>query len=309
MSHITQQEQNKGIYFALAAFLMWGIAPLYFKAVAEVSALEILAHRIIWSVAFMLLFLMFTGRLKQLTEYKNSPRTLLILGLTAVIISVNWLVFIWATAQGRLTEATLGYFINPLISIVFGLLFFSEQLRRLQWLAVAIATIAVAYQIILLGELPWVAMTLAISFALYGALRKKIVVDSITGLLIETLWLSPLALGYMIWLYSQSELQLLSADLQIQLLLLAAGIVTSLPLIAFASGARRLSLTTIGLIQYIAPSLAFLIAVFYFNEPMNQERLVTFVLIWIALAIFSVEGILVQRRKRKAYNRVETLSE
>lgn len=298
MQNLSANEHQKGIYYAIAAFVMWGLVPVYFKAVDDVPAFEVLAHRVVWSVVFLGLFLFVKGKLSELTTLKNSPKILLSLGLSALVISINWLVFIWAVSEQRIVETTLGYFINPLINIVFGFFLFSERLRFLQWIAVAIATMAVLYQIILIGELPWVALTLATSFSIYSVLRKKIPIDSITGLLVETLWLFPMALVYMIWVSSQNNFVLLNGSTDTQMLLLAAGLVTSLPLIAFAAGARRLSLTMVGLLQYIGPSIAFLIAVFYYNEPMDENRLITFVMIWIALAIFSVEGLLVQRRKK-----------
>ncbi|WP_415901210.1 EamA family transporter RarD [Neptuniibacter sp. QD29_5] len=299
MQNLSANEHQKGIYYAVAAFVMWGLVPVYFKAVDDVPAFEVLAHRVVWSVVFLGLFLLLKGKLSELTTLRNSPKILLSLGLSALVISINWLVFIWAVSEQRIVETTLGYFINPLINIVFGFFIFSERLRFLQLIAVAIAAVAVLYQIISIGELPWVALTLATSFSIYSVLRKKIPIDSITGLLVETLWLFPMALVYMIWLSSQSNFVLLNGSTEVQVLLLAAGLVTSLPLIAFAAGARRLSLTMVGLLQYIGPSIAFLIAVFYYNEPMNQNRLITFVMIWIALAIFSVEGVLVQRRKKQ----------
>ncbi|WP_415911323.1 EamA family transporter RarD [Neptuniibacter sp. QD37_11] len=299
MQNLSANEHQKGIYYAVAAFVMWGLVPVYFKAVDDVPAFEVLAHRVVWSVVFLGLFLLLKGKLSELTTLRNSPKILLSLGLSALVISINWLVFIWAVSEQRIVETTLGYFINPLINIVFGFFIFSERLRFLQMIAVAIAAVAVLYQIILIGELPWVALTLATSFSIYSVLRKKIPIDSITGLLVETLWLFPMALVYMLWLSSQSNFVLLNGSKDIQILLLAAGLVTSLPLIAFAAGARRLSLTMVGLLQYIGPSIAFLIAVFYYNEPMDQNRLITFVMIWIALAIFSVEGVLVQRRKKQ----------
>ena len=292
-----RSEHTKGIYFALAAFGMWGLVPVYFKSIDHVSALEVLAHRVLWSVLFLALFITVTGRINEIASVLKRRSVLSGLALSATVISLNWFVFIWAVGQDRIVEATLGYFINPLISIVFGLYFFGERLRKVQWLAVALATLAVGYQIILLGELPWVALTLAFSFATYGVLRKKIPVDSISGLFIETLWLLPLSLGYMFWLIMNSELQFLTEGSSTLWLLTAAGLVTSFPLLAFASAARRLSLTLIGLLQYIGPSIAFVIAVFYYGEPMDEKRLLTFIIIWIALAIFSAEGLLFQRRK------------
>lgn len=299
MHNLSASAQQKGIYYAVGAFVMWGIAPIYFKAVDHVPALEVLTHRVVWSVVFLGLFIFLSGKLNDLLTLKSNPKMLLSLGASALVISINWLVFIWAVSEHRLVEATLGYFINPLINIVFGFFIFSERLRFFQIIAVVIATIAVFYQILLLGELPWIALTLATSFSIYSVLRKKIAIDSVTGLFVETIWLFPAAIIYLVWLGTQSDLVFLNGTTSTQMLLLAAGIVTSLPLITFAAGARRLSLTLVGLIQYIGPSIAFLIAVFYFNEPMNQDRLITFIMIWIALAIFSIEGVLVQRRKKQ----------
>ncbi|MAY42041.1 MULTISPECIES: EamA family transporter RarD [unclassified Neptuniibacter] len=298
MIHIeTSTEHKKGVYFALAAFGMWGIVPVYFKSIEHVSPLEVLAHRVVWSVVFLAGFIALTNRMKEIYALFNRPKIIYSLAASAAVIALNWLVFIWAVGQDRIIESTLGYFINPLINIVFGYFIFSERLRPMQWAAVALAAIAVTYQVILLGELPWVALTLGFSFSIYSLLRKKIPVDSISGLFIETLWLLPISLAYMVWLLSNGNLQFINEDDATMWLLLGAGLVTSFPLLAFASGARRLSLTLIGLLQYIGPSIAFLIAVFYYDEPMNSERLITFILIWLALVIFSVEGLLVQKRK------------
>ncbi|MDO6514422.1 MULTISPECIES: EamA family transporter RarD [unclassified Neptuniibacter] len=295
----SRSEQLKGIYFASAAFVMWGFVPVYFKLVDQVSALEVLAHRVLWSVLFLALYILVTKRSREFLSIFRQPKVVSALALSAIVISLNWLVFIWAVGQDRIVETTLGYFINPLINILFGMAFFGERLRSIQWVSVCLAAGAVAYQVILLGELPWVALTLAGCFSAYSVLRKKIPVDSVSGLLIETLWLLPIALAYMGWLFSHNEFQILSVDNHMVWLLLGTGLVTSLPLLAFASGARRLSLTLIGLLQYIGPSIAFLIAVFYYHEPMDERRLVTFILIWIALALFSAEGILFQRRRNR----------
>lgn len=295
----SRSEQLQGIYFASAAFVMWGFVPVYFKLVSQISPFEVLAHRVLWSVVFLILFIIVTQRTREIFQLFKRPRIISGLALSAVVIAINWLIFIWAVGQGKIVETTLGYFINPLINILFGMIFFNERLRAVQWVSIGLATCAVAYQVFLLGELPWIALTLACCFSTYSVLRKQIPVDSVSGLLIETLWLLPISLVYMGWLFSQDQFQILSADTHMVWLLLFAGLVTSLPLLAFASGARRLSLTLIGLLQYIGPSIAFLIAVFYYHEPMNGQRLVPFVLIWIGLAIFSAEGILFQHRKHK----------
>ncbi|WP_271273478.1 EamA family transporter RarD [Aliamphritea hakodatensis] len=291
-----EQEQKKGIYFALAAYGMWGIFPIYFHAIASVSAMEILAHRIAWSLAFLAAILLISKRSKDILELLKKPKLLLSLTLTAVIVSANWLIFIWAVAQEQILEAALGYYINPLVSVFLGMIFLGERLRRGQWLAILLALAAVSYQLILLGKLPWIALSLAFSFGFYGLLRKTIPVDSILGLFTETLLLFPFAIGYMIWLASYNELVLLNASAGLSLLLLAAGIVTSLPLLCFTSATQRLSLLYIGLMQYIAPSISFLIAIFYFGETLDSDRLITFVMIWLALVIFTAEGLIRRRR-------------
>ena len=293
------KEYTKGVYFAIASFVMWGLVPIYFKAVDHVSALEVISHRVVWSCVFLGLVVLISAGGKQIISIFKQPKLLLGLSLSALVISINWLVFIWAVAQERVVETTLGYFINPLINIVFAMFIFGERLRLLQWVAVVLAGIGVGYQLLLLGELPWIAITLAVSFSLYSVLRKKIPVDAISGLFIETLWLLPMALIYMFWLYQAGSLQFVTEDSSTFWLLISAGLVTSLPLLAFAAGARRISLTLTGLIQYIGPSIAFMIAVFHFGEPMDTQRLVTFIFIWAGLIVFSVEGIHRQRHLKK----------
>lgn len=288
------QESLKGIYYGVAAFVMWGLVPVYFKAVSHISPLEVIAHRVVWSCLFLALLITYTRHWEDIRQHISCKKTLLALLLSAIVIAINWLVFIWAVSQSRIVETTLGYFINPLINIVFGMAFLGERLRPLQWCAVLLALIGVAYQLFLLGELPWIALVLACSFSVYSLLRKQVPVDSSSGLFIETLWLLPLAMAYLFWLNTQTGLQLFTS-MDNALLLLAAGLVTSLPLLAFAAGARRLTLTTIGLIQYIGPSIAFAIAVFYYQEPMDANRLITFLFIWAGLVVFSADGIIRNR--------------
>lgn len=291
----TKTEHQKGILFALAAYGMWGLVPVYFKAVDHISPLEVVAHRIIWSVAFLALFIAATGRWHDILCSLRQKRLVMGLTLSALVVSLNWLVFIWAVGQERILETALGYFINPLISVLLGMVFLQERLRTMQWLAIALAATGVGYQLILLGNLPWVALVLACSFGLYGLLRKRLAVDAFSGLLIETLLLSPVALGYLIWIAAQGEMKFLESSNNIWLLL-AAGLVTSLPLICFAAGARRLTLTLNGLLQYIAPSIAFLLAVWVYNEPLDSDKLITFACIWLGLILFTVEGLLRSRR-------------
>ena len=292
-----QQETKLGIYYTIAAFFMWGLIPIYFKEVAHVTALEVIVHRIIWSCLFLALVIVLTRGTRQTWHYLQQRNLMGLLLLSAAVVSINWFVFIWAVAQGRIVETSLGYFINPLISIVFGFLFFAERLRKWQMVAIGIAAIAVLYQVLLLGEFPWIALALALSFATYGALRKHIKIDAANGLFIETLWLTPFALALMFWLDQQAQLAFTIDASSTMWLLLAAGLVTSLPLLAFAAGAKRISLTLVGILQYIGPSLSFLLAVFYYNEPMDINRLITFALIWTALALFTLEGWLFHKKR------------
>lgn len=285
------QNSNKGILFALSAYGMWGLFPIYFKSVASVSPFEVLSHRIIWSVIFMALFIAASGRWQKLMRNIRQKRLLLNLTVSAILISINWVVFIWSVGQGHILDTSMGYFINPLVSLLLGMVILGERLRIIQWLAVLMAVAGVAYQLILLGSLPWVALVLACSFGTYGLLRKQIVVDPFSGLLIETLILSPFALLYLFWLTQHNELVFLSESVQMSGLLVAAGIVTSVPLICFAAGARRLTLTINGLLMYITPSLTFILAVVVYDEPLHPDRLVTFALIWTGLILFTAEGV------------------
>jgi len=297
---MNSKEEVKGIYYAVLAFVIWGLVPVYFKAVDHIEPLEVVSHRVIWSALFLALVLMLSRRLLVTFRMLKSSRLLLGLLFSALVVSINWLVFIWAVGQEKIVETTLGYFINPLINIVFGFFIFSERLRFLQWCAVALAAAGVAYQLIIFGELPWIALVLALSFSTYGVLRKKIKVDAVAGLFIETLWLSPLAIIYLLVLNHYGQLQFFQEGADSMFLLLAAGLVTSFPLLAFAAGAKRISLTLLGFIQYLGPSIALLIAVYYYNEPMDMQRLVTFVFIWAALVLFAVEGVVYQKGKLSA---------
>ncbi|SEQ58047.1 chloramphenicol-sensitive protein RarD [Amphritea atlantica] len=285
------QSPSRGIFFALCAYGMWGMFPIYFKSVASVGPFEVLSHRIIWSVIFIALFIVATGRWQELSKHIRQKKLLLKLAFSAILISVNWVVFIWSVGQGHILDTSMGYFINPLVSLLLGMIILGERLRRVQWLAVSLAIAGVVYQLILLGNLPWVALVLACSFGTYGLLRKQIEVDPFSGLMIETLLLSPFALLYLAWLAQHNEISFLSDGLQMSGLLIAAGIVTSLPLICFAAGAKRLTLTINGLLMYITPSLTFMLAVVVYDEPLDANRLITFALIWSGLLLFTAESI------------------
>jgi len=280
-------QTKTGILYAIAAFGFWGLAPIYFKQVSSVAPTEILAHRILWSVVVLVIFLSLGKQFGQIKPLFRDPTKLKWLMLSSLLVSSNWLIFIYAVSVDKILEASLGYFINPLISMLFARLFFSEQMSRSQSIAIGIALLAVVLQVITLGSLPLISLGLAITFALYGAVRKQVHVASIPGLFIETLLILPLGLGYLGYLWSTSEIAFGAGDSTLTLMLSLAGIVTVLPLLWFNAGTIRLKLGTIGMLQYIGPSVAFLVAVFLYGEEISSAKLFTFVLIWIALGIYS----------------------
>lgn len=281
------REGRRGALFGTAAFLWWGIAPLYFKAVAGVPSVEVLAHRITWSLAFVIALLVGRRGLLATLALLRDPRTLLTMAVTTCLIAVNWLVFIWSIANGRLVEASLGYFINPLVNVAFGAIFLRERLRRPQLAAVALAATGVAWLTIRQGSAPWIALVLAVSFAIYGLLRKLARPTGIQGLALETMLLTPLALAWMLRAQSRGELAFGHEGLLVTMLLCAAGPITALPLIWYAEGVRRLRLASMGFLQYVSPSLQFLLAVLAFGEPFTGSHAVGFGTIWTALAIYS----------------------
>lgn len=290
------KSSTQGMLYALTAFLIWGVAPLYFKHIGFVPAEEIVTHRIIWSCLFLIGLVWWSKTGREVLAVFRTPRYLLLLTLTALLIAVNWLLFIWAINHDHMLESSLGYFINPLLNILLGMLFLGERLRRWQWFAVALAVIGVVLQIVMLGTFPWIALTLAGSFAVYGLIRKKIAVDSLTGLLIETLVLTPVAAWYLFIHANSATSQLSQNPLSLNLWLFAAGIITTVPLLCFTAGAKRLRLSTIGFFQYLGPSLMFIFAITLYHEPIVWQKWLTFALIWSALVIFSWDAV---RNNRK----------
>lgn len=285
------KSSTQGMLYALTAFFIWGVAPLYFKHIGFVPAGEIVTHRIIWSCVFLILLVWWTKSGRAVLAVFRHPRYLALLTLTAVLIAANWLLFIWAINHDHMLESSLGYFINPLLNILLGMLFLGERLRQWQWFAVALAVSGVVLQIVTLGVFPWIALALAGSFAVYGLLRKKMAVDSLTGLLVETLVLTPVAAWYL-FLYADSATSQLSQNtLTLNLWLIAAGIITTVPLLCFTAGAKRLRLSTIGFFQYIGPSLMFIFAITLYHEPIVWQKWLTFALIWSALVVFSWDAL------------------
>jgi len=292
------QQTRQGIFYALGAYFIWGIAPAYFKLVREVPPAEIMTHRVIWSVLFMLILITLSRSWKQVRRVAAQPKKVLLLALTAITIGGNWLLFIWAVNNQHMLEASLGYFINPLINVVFGMLFLRERFRRLQWLAVALAAAGVLVQLWQFGSLPVIALGLGLSFALYGLVRKKIQVDAQSGMLIETLWLFPLAAIYLFGVADSATSHLSANPLSLNLMLVAAGVLTTIPLMLFAAACTRLRLSTVGFFQYLGPTLMFLLAVLFYGERLTPDKLVTFGFIWLALALFIFDAVLFSARTR-----------
>lgn len=287
-----------GIFSAALAFLCWGLFPLYFHAVKEVPSMQILAHRMIWSLAFLLIVLALRRQWRWLEQVRQ-PRVFWSFVASALLLSANWLLYIWAVNNGHVIEASLGYFINPLVNIMFGYLLLKERLRRVQWIAIAIAALGVAWLTWQSGSVPWIALCLAASFGAYGLLRKTAALGALEGLSFETMVLFPIAAIYVGWLTLHGENAFLNtASSATRWLLVAAGPITAVPLLLFASGARQIPLSILGLLQYLAPTIQFLLGVWLFKEAFTADRLVGFVLIWAALLLFAGEGLIRSRQNR-----------
>jgi chloramphenicol-sensitive protein RarD len=286
----SKSEAAWGAVYAAAAFLIWGISPVYWKALQVVPAFEIILHRIVWSFFLLVPLIIILRRWHEFVDVLHKLRTLLILLCTSLIVGGNWLLYIWAVQNDYLLQASLGYYINPLVNVMLGMVFLKERLRPPQILAVLLAAAAVLYLTIYYGMFPWIALALAMSFGLYGLIRKVAPVGALVGLTVETLLLSIPALVYLIYLDRQGSGTIFRVSLKLDLLLMGCALVTAVPLLFFTLGARRLYLTTLGLLQYIAPSCMFVLAVFLFREPFSSVQVVTFGLIWLALAIYSTDS-------------------
>lgn len=283
--------RRAGVASGLTAYVLWGLFPLYWGFLEPATPAEVLAARVVFSLASLAILVTVVGQWGTVHAVLVDRRRLLILAGAAVIVSVNWGIFIWAVDNNHVVDASLGYFINPLVSIALGVIVLREQLRRLQWLAVAIAAVAVLYATMSMGRLPWIALVLAFSFGFYGLAKKLAGVDAIASLTVEMLVLTPIALVYIGWLWSHDELVFGSQGWAHALLMIGAGPVTALPLLFFGFAAHRVPLSVLGPLQYIAPSLQLIIGVWLFNEPMSPQRWLAFVGVWIALAVFTVDAV------------------
>jgi chloramphenicol-sensitive protein RarD len=280
-----------GLAYAVAAFVFWGLAPIYFKALQAVPPTEIVAHRAVWSLLLVGVLVLLGRRWDELRAALAPASSRAVFACTSALISCNWLTFIWATNSGRLLEASLGYFINPLVNVLLGVVFLQETLTRPQKIAVALAAVGVLNLAVNVGTFPWVSLTVAVSFGLYGLLRKRVPADSTVGLFVETALLTPVALAYLLYLEATGELAFGHGAISRDLLLGSAGVMTALPLLWFVAGARRLKLATVGLLQYLAPTIQFLLAVAFYGEPFTVDHGVTFGMIWTSLVLYSASAL------------------
>lgn len=286
---------SSGILYAACAYVLWGLFPLYFRHLAAVPAAEVLVHRIVWSLLFVLALLGAQRRWAWLAPALRQPKVLGAFAVSALLLSCNWITYIWAVANGHVIDASLGYFITPLVNVLLGYTVLHERPRRMQWAALGLATLGVVWLTALTGQLPWIALVLAGSFGAYGLLRKIAVLGALEGLTLETLLLAPPALvALALWWGRAGSFP--APELTTNLLLIGVGPLTAVPLLLFAAGARRISMTTLGLLQYIGPSIQFALGVWLFDEPFGGQRLVGFLLIWSALLVYSLDGLRLTRR-------------
>ena len=281
---------HSGIIYAALAFTWWGLFPLYFRIVTTVAPGEVLAHRIVWCLVLLLAALSMRRQWAWLAAVLRQPKVLVAFVVSALLLSANWLTYIWSVQNGHVVDASLGYFITPLVNVLLGYSLLYERPRRAQWVALTLACVGVAWLTWQTGRLPWIALLLAATFGCYGLLRKVAVLGALEGLTLETLVLAPLALAALVIWSMQGQASFPAPDLRTNLWLIALGPITAVPLLLFAAGARRLSMTTLGLLQYIGPSIQFVLGVWIFREPFTPARLIGFGLIWLALAVYSLDG-------------------
>jgi len=287
---------NPGLLYATLAYTAWGLFPIYFKQLVGVNAFEVVMHRMVWSFVFLMAVLMVLKRWAWLREVARQPRVLFAFGLSALLLSANWSVYVWAVQHAHMLDASLGYFILPLVNVAMGFAFLHERPRPVQWLAVAVAASGVLWLTVQAGRLPWVALALACTFGTYGLLRKVAKLGALEGLTLETLLLLPMAMALLGWWTWHGQGALVQGDPVTWGWLLLAGPLTAIPLLLFAAGARRIPLATMGLLQYISPSLQMLLGVWLYGEPFEPARAIGFYLIWAALVIYSAEGLWLMRR-------------
>jgi len=281
----------RGAWAAGAGYLLWGLFPLYWRQLAAIDTRELIAHRIVWSLAFVAAITALIGGWAEVRAALGSARLLGLNLLSSVLLTTNWLVYVWGINHGHILETSLGYFLLPLVNVALGRLVLRENLRRTQWIAVSLAATGVLFQIVQLGRLPWIALTVAVTFSTYGLLRKRSSLGPLTGLTLETALLTPVALAYLWWCYHDGTGALGRVDLRHHALILSAGVITAVPLLLFAYGARRITLTTLGLLQYLTPTVTLFLGVLVYHEPFGHERFFSFALIWLGLALYTADNL------------------
>jgi len=295
-----RSEHSIGLINGFIAYIIWGAVVLYWPYLAPAQPLEILAHRILWSLLFVAAILIYQKRIVSLRVVLKNSRQMKLLLIASLLIGLNWGLFIWATMNDHVLDSSLGYYITPLLNVALGVFFFKEKLRRMQWVAIGIAAFAVLFITLAMGVLPWVALSLATSFAMYGYVKKLANVEALESLMIETLILTPVAIGYLIWLQFNGGNTFLAYGLDHTLWLASAGIVTAIPLLAFGVAIVRLPLTTLGMLQYIGPTIQFMVGVWITQENMPQERFIGFAITWVALVILTIDALRNRRNVNKS---------
>jgi chloramphenicol-sensitive protein RarD len=300
---------KRGIWYAIGAYCAWGLFPIYWKWLHEVPALQLIAHRIAWSFVLLTIILFVTRQWKAFRSAAFSRRVILIYLASAIFLSINWLTYVWAVNSGFIVESSLGYFINPLLSVLMGVIFLREHLRPLQWLPIGLAAIGVVYVAVSYGQFPWIALTLAFSFGIYGLVKKTAPLGSLYGLALETGILFIPAVGLLVYLQTVGQGAFLNSNPVTDLLLVGAGLVTTIPLLLFASAAQLIPLSMVGVLQYITPTAQFLLGVLLYHEPFNRSHLIGFSIVWTALIIFWGEGFWASRRQRVARKNIALLDQ
>ncbi len=286
---------KKGVLYGIGAYVLWGFFPIYWKVLHQVSAFQVIGHRIGWSFIVLIFFIVITRQWQEFRSVASNAKTIGIYAIAGVLLSINWLIYVWGVNADFIVETSLGYFINPLLSVLLGVLFLRERLRSAQWIPVVLAAIGVIYLTVVYGRLPWIALSLAFSFGFYGLVKKLAPLGSLYGLTLETAIVFPIALVYLIFVEINGAGAFLHNGMRIDLFLAGSGIVTTIPLLMFASAAKQIPLTMVGILQYIAPTLQFLIGVFIYKEPFDQAHLIGFGIVWIALIVFWVENFVSNR--------------
>jgi chloramphenicol-sensitive protein RarD len=298
-----RSEEQVGIFYTAFSYFLWGILPIYWKWLGDVSADEILANRIFWSFWFMLLFLFVTKRWKSYVSYLKSSlmkkKQVGALAIASLLVSTNWFIYIWAVNSNQMVEASLGYYINPLVSVLLGVFILKESLSKAQIVSFVLATVGVLILTISYGQFPWIAIGLALSFGLYGLAKKMIKVDSAIGLTLETMTVAPFALIYMLYLTAEQKESLFQLSFQTDILLIGAGAATAIPLLYFSKGAQQIPLYMVGFLQYISPTLTLILGIFVYKESFSETHLLSFLFIWAALSIFTVSRMQMARRQRR----------